>query len=292
MWGINVRRWLMALLPLAVAPVLGGCPAPAVPRPTQEGVYSNTGPVRATLVRMGSVVEFVDAYGRPTRTLPPDLDPVLRDVGNVENDGWGRAFRYVPRGLRFDVRSAGLDGEFDTRDDIVVLGQLGRNVACEVRVAGVVRRTDSWPPCTPDAEIVIIPLCPQLVPPGLAVETTPSSTRDSVLLTGRRLVRFARSVDRSGRERGALPPSMRFVTGYPRVGNGWELADAWGRAVRYQPRGGNFEMRSAGSDALLDTPDDIVLSAQLGHDIPCEFTTEQGVARCGDAPPRCPSATP
>lgn len=77
---------------------------------------------------------LLDRYGRPAGQLPATLDPVLeRWSGGTGRDIWGRPIRYLPNGLRYELRSAGRDGAFDTGDDIVFTGQLGRNRPCEVR---------------------------------------------------------------------------------------------------------------------------------------------------------------
>ena len=299
-----IARSYVALVPLALAPWLGACAAPASRAPTPpprvaqeqapprfiaEHISTPRDSILETAARMTSLVEFVDAHGRPSRNLPSTLEPVQRDRPGLAGDIWGRSFRYVPRGLHFELRSAGPDASFETDDDVVMLGQLGRSIPCEVRMMGrVVRREDRAPPCVADAEVLVLPLCPLLVSSLPVVEARPATARDSVLLTGRRLVRFARGVDETGRRRGGLPPSMQTVPGYPRAGDGWEFADAWERAVRYVPRGRTFEMRSSGADGAFDTRDDIVVSAELGRTIPCAFQTEDGAVTCEDAPPPCP----
>ena len=289
-----IARSSVALVPFALAPWLGACPAPASrapapPQVVQEQISSPRDSVLETAARLRSLVELVDAHGRPARSLPPSLAPVLRDRPGLAGDIWGRTFRYVSRGLHFELRSAGPDARFETADDVVMLGQLGRTIPCEVRMMDrVVRHEDRAPPCVADAEVLVPPLCPLLVSSLPVGEAIPATARDSVLLTGRRLVRFARGVDEAGRAMGGLPPSTRSVLGYPRAGGGWEFADAWERAVRYAPRERKFEMRSSGPDGAFGTPDDIVVSAEMGRAIPCAFQTEDGTVTCEDAPPPCP----
>lgn len=47
--------------------------------------------------------------------------------------GLGRGIQYLLRGQNYDLRSAGPDEIFLARDDIVVRGQMGRNIPCELR---------------------------------------------------------------------------------------------------------------------------------------------------------------
>jgi len=41
-----------------------------------------------------------------------------------------------------------------------------------------------------------------------------------------------------------------------------EFEDAWGNALRYEPSGDDFTIRSAGPDGVFDTSDDIVSSGE------------------------------
>src|SRR5215213_4327770 len=109
-------------------------------------------------------VRAVDRYGRPRGELPSSLEPVVeRGEAGPNIDLWGRALRYQPNGLRFEVRSAGADREFDTRDDIIALGQLGRNQPCEIRDEFRVWTGVGFePPCAADAPILVLPPCPGL----------------------------------------------------------------------------------------------------------------------------------
>lgn len=293
-------RPVVAIIVAFLSPLLGACPPSATrvmasPAVLQERTESPGDSVFETRQRLISLLEFVDASGRPSRSLPLSLAPVLRSHAGLARDAWGHEFTYVRQGLHFELRSPGPDARLNTADDIVMSGQLGRNIPCETRVGGrIVRYDDLAPPCAADAEVVVLPPCARLDPIRYVTEPTPSSRKDSLLLTGRRLVRFARGVDYEGRARGGLPPTVRSVPGYPRVGDGWEFADAWDRPVRYTPREKTFEMRSMGPDGTLGTPDDVVVAAELGRTIPCQFQSNSNVFRCGDPPPPCldgPEAT-
>jgi len=85
------------------------------------------------LVRL---VFYIDQYGQKNGSLPPDLAPVLTSYERANEqirDPWGRHVRFMPRGRSFELQSAGVDRRFDTADDIIVLGQLGRSIPCELR---------------------------------------------------------------------------------------------------------------------------------------------------------------
>ena len=236
-------------------------------------------------------VRAVDDYARPRGELPGTLQPVVeRGEAGPDTDPWGRHVRYRPDGMRFEVRSGGSDGRFDTNDDIVALGQLGRNQPCEIRTEFRVWTGVGFePPCATNSPILVLPKCPQLVSVQRDREV-PSTEWDSVLVMGRRLIRIARAVDGAGRDLGGLPLSLQPVPSFSRLPT-QEIGDIWRRAVRYRPQGRDFEVRSAGVDGTFDTSDDIVVSGHLGRTLPCAFRTERGMVTCDDPPPPCPEGS-
>lgn len=237
---------------------------------------------------LSAAVEVVDSAGRLSGGLPDSLSNLLAQRHFQDTDIWGRPLRYVVQTPGFELRSAGQDGRFGTADDVVATGQLGRNVPCEIRTELGVVPYDSVGSTCGSRVAEIVPLCPMLLMNKLVREPPIITRRDSVLLTGERLVRFARSVDGVGREAGVLPPSLRTVPGYPSVPNGWEFADVWGRAVRYLRMQPDFELRSSGSNGVFEDSDDIVVRARLGRTIPCEFRAGQETLTCDVPPPPCP----
>ena len=108
----------------------------------------------AGLVRL---VFYVDQYGATHGTLPPNLLPVLASSERTREqalDPWGRSVQYTVRRRNYELRSAGVDGNLNTADDIVVLGQLGRSVPCELRDEDrVITYQDVAPRCTDQTSV-------------------------------------------------------------------------------------------------------------------------------------------
>jgi hypothetical protein len=102
-------------------------------------------------LRLVRIARAVDGAGRDLGGLPLNLQPVssFSRLSDTEiGDIWGRAVRYRVQGQEFEVRSAGMDGRFDTEDDIAVTGQLGRTLRCTFRSErGVVACDEPPPPC-------------------------------------------------------------------------------------------------------------------------------------------------
>ena len=189
----------------------------------------------------------VDRYARPIGELPPTLEPVIRSgEAGPDMDVWGRHVRYRPEGLRFEIRSAGPDGNYDTADDIIALGQLGRNQPCEVRDP-----SRKWtgvgyePPCGANIPILVLPFCAGVAERTWRDDEIPFSRWDSVQTMGLRLVRIARAVDGVSRDLGGLPLSLQPVPSFSRLTT-QEIGDIWRNPVHYSPNGRQFELRSAG----------------------------------------------
>ena len=275
---------LLRIVLCVVATTLPAACRSAQPTPRVTHDVNLAGDSAAAVARsLAQLVLLIDQHGRPLKELPPTLWPVLEQFQLGQRaDLWGTDFLYRPDGLRFSLRSAGRDRIFHTEDDIVTRGQLGRNRPCEIRYGSQVYHDPAAPACTPDADVVIVQLCPALrnlriVDPGALV-----TAHDTVEATGQRLVTIARMVDGLGREVGGVPPTLLAVSRPD------QLVDAWGRNVRYRPGDREFEVRSRGGDATFDTRDDIIVVAQLGAEVKCEFVTEAGVATCNRRSPHCP----
>lgn len=279
-------------LRMAAVLLLSGC-GPALPEGHSHPVLTGRDSVLMTERRLIGLVSYIDAFGRESTGLPPTLDPVIersRAAAERTVDAWGRAVRYTADGRRLELRSAGADATFSTADDIVVYGQLGREIPCEVQTEGrTFNYDDLAPPCSESLGVVLL-LCPELEHAD-AAEASLSALSDPAAATGRRLVGLARRVDWHGRRVGGAPPSLRAVFGFR------ELFDAWGHPVRYAHEGLNFELRSAGVDGVLETPDDIIVSSRFGLPIDCHYRDQNGPQNCEAPPPPCPvlsthSATP
>lgn len=274
---------------LVAVTVVAGCRYPGLEAAGGGGPRTPSDSIAHTAQVLSAIVGFVDTFGRQAGGLPTSLTPVLQDRPQNAHDAWGLPFHYAAARRRFEVRSAGPDAQLGTPDDLLAVGVLGRIVPCELRTGErVVTYDDIAPPCDFNPDARVLPKCPELLEYRPA-EAPSGDSRDSVLVAGRRLVRFARAVDGAARELGGLPPTLRSVPSHPRVQSGWDLADIWGKAVRYTPRGTAFEVRSAGSDGSFDTLDDVVVTGELGRAVACEFMTEHGIAHCESLPPVCPA---
>jgi hypothetical protein len=236
--------------------------------------------------QLWGMVRDIDAVSRPSGTLVRDLAATgrreLRDV-------WGRPIEYAPAGDRFEVRSVGSDGVAGSADDIFLTGLLGRSEPCEYR--SEIQHFRVEPNCTEHRPVAVYPLCPALGRSDRVERESPGTAWDSVLWTGRRLVRVARAVDGYGREIGRVPPGLSGAGVWNRDRDG-QISDVWGSRVRYTAAEGRFELRSAGPDRAYDTRDDVVVTARLGSEIACEFATEAGPQRCGEEPPACEPYAP
>jgi hypothetical protein len=130
-----LRSPIFAILSACAALAVCGCvPShgnPPVPPPV---ALTRRDSVRAAWRLVYAYTRAVDHYARAKGELPATLEPVVaRGEAGPDTDVWGRRLRYRSTGLRFEVRSAGADGTFDTNDDIVALGQVGRKEPCEIR---------------------------------------------------------------------------------------------------------------------------------------------------------------
>ena len=105
--------------------------SPPAPPPAAATVIADSDemlypdPVERTTFRIDVVRRMLSNLGEAEGALPPSLDALLpedRAAGwelRLKQDAWSRPLRYRPAGRAFELRSAGPDGTFGTRDDIV-----------------------------------------------------------------------------------------------------------------------------------------------------------------------------
>jgi hypothetical protein len=285
---MNIDRMLVWLCALTVCVSSSSCRA-QVPTPKQSPESLRSDSVVSTGDRLMGLATLLVRYGREHGSLPESLDPVLSlpGVNSVAGtDAWGAEIRYRSSGPNFEVRSEGSDRVAGTTDDVVVTGRMGRSVACEYREEHRVLKFETLAPPCDSSPVVVLPLCAQPAWQYRGIQGPLANRRDSLNATGNALVRLARVVDGYGREVGGLPPTL-----LPLFGN-TDPTDAWGHPVRYRPSSLTFELRSAGSDGAIETSDDIVISTQLGHGIPCAFQSGAEVATCDIPPPSCETTSP
>ncbi|MCM2371639.1 type II secretion system protein GspG [Aporhodopirellula aestuarii] len=131
----SVRRsgftLLELLLVLAILVVIGGIVGTNI-----LGAKSDAD-INATQAQLNSLKSNVVYYKLKTNSLPEALEQ-LRDgpsdaakkaqwvdsiIESVPVDAWGNEFDFSTKGNQFEIRSAGLDGQMNTEDDIVVEGR-------------------------------------------------------------------------------------------------------------------------------------------------------------------------
>jgi hypothetical protein len=264
---------------------LGACAPIGVVSCSLDGLVTPADSIRRTGMTLYGMVRTIDSQSRPAGALPPDLDGIAA-LSLPTADVWGRSLRYRSDGHGFELRSAGPDGDFDNADDIFVTGRLGRNRPCEWWQGRWIET--GGPPC--DAlPGEVYPLCPALERADPYTRLLPATRDDSIRTFGERLVRVAWRIEGAGRELGALPVDWRQVPVWGR-GDGWDLVDLWGTAVRYTPDGPRYELRAAGPDRLLDTRDDILVTGTLGTLAPCVYRANGAMHPCTQVPPDCPDA--
>jgi hypothetical protein len=147
---------VLALTPLTACPAPKGAPPPMPPPPVapapavvQESwshPVTRRDSVLATGRQLYMVLQLVNEYGLSVGGLPPTIEPVLERNHAEPTDVWGRRLRYRVQGSRFQLSSAGSDGQFESGDDIVAQGLLGREEPCELRDEYRVYRYDHATP--------------------------------------------------------------------------------------------------------------------------------------------------
>ncbi len=71
----------------------------------------------AAQVKLRQIADRIEAYWASSGQYPSNLRQLL---GYVPQDPWGRQIRYSPSESGFELRSAGPDGVFGNKDDIVL----------------------------------------------------------------------------------------------------------------------------------------------------------------------------
>lgn len=92
--------------------------------------------INVTKTQIGNVKSALQMYRIRMNTLPDTLE-ALRDgpsdsekkakwvgaiMDEIPTDAWGNALTYKKNGNQYEIRSAGIDGQSNTDDDIVVEG--------------------------------------------------------------------------------------------------------------------------------------------------------------------------
>ena len=122
---------LELLLVLAILVVIGGIALPNFLGAGQEAK------VNATKVQLDALKQSIDLYQVRINKLPETLE-ALRDglsdaagkakwvapiLSEIPSDAWENPLTYSVNGNTYEIRSAGLDGQLNTDDDIVLEGQ-------------------------------------------------------------------------------------------------------------------------------------------------------------------------
>lgn len=122
---------LELLLVLSILVVIGGIVVVNI-----SGAKSDAD-INATQAQLSSLKNNVVYYKLKMNSLPESLDN-LRDgpsdsakkakwvdsiIETVPLDAWGNAFDFSAKGNEFEIKSAGLDGQMNTEDDITVSGR-------------------------------------------------------------------------------------------------------------------------------------------------------------------------
>lgn len=121
---------LELLLVLAILVVLGGIVGVNLVG-TQAGAYADI-----TRGQLDSLKKSITLYRIRLNSLPETLE-ALRDgpsdaamkskwvaplITEIPKDAWGKDFVYSVNGNTFEIRSAGIDGQMNTDDDIKIEG--------------------------------------------------------------------------------------------------------------------------------------------------------------------------
>ena len=116
---------VLAILVMIVAIVgvnIGGAQTEANINITKTQIGNIKNSIQMYRIRMNSLPDTLDAL----RDGPSDAEQKRKWVGaimeEIPTDAWDNAFVYKKNGNSFEIRSAGVDGQTNTDDDIVVEG--------------------------------------------------------------------------------------------------------------------------------------------------------------------------
>ena len=122
---------LELLLVLSILVVIGGIVVVNI-----SGAQSDAN-INATQAQLNSLKSNVVYYKLKMNSLPESLDNLVEGpsdsakkaklvdaiIESVPVDAWGNPFDFSAKGNEFEIKSAGLDGQMNTEDDISVSGR-------------------------------------------------------------------------------------------------------------------------------------------------------------------------
>lgn len=122
---------LELLLVLSILVVIGGIVVVNI-----SGAQADAN-INATTAQLNSLKGNITYYKMKMNSLPESLDQ-LKDgpsdsakkskwvapiIEEIPVDAWGNDFDFAAKGNEFEIRSAGLDGQMNTEDDITIAGR-------------------------------------------------------------------------------------------------------------------------------------------------------------------------
>lgn len=119
---------LELLLVLAILVVLGGIVAVNVVGTGQAANFDATttqmkmlkGNIKHYQLRIGGIPETLEALRDGPSDAAKKVKWVAPILDEIPKDAWGNEFDYKVNGTSFEIRSAGIDEQMSTEDDIVV----------------------------------------------------------------------------------------------------------------------------------------------------------------------------
>jgi general secretion pathway protein G len=104
---------ILGILAAVVVPNIMGHDEEARRTATRTSIKTLAGQVQVFAMRHnGKLPDSLDELSQSTGDEQPLIDP-----GSL-NDSWGTAFQYTKQGKKFQICSAGPDGEYGTEDDL------------------------------------------------------------------------------------------------------------------------------------------------------------------------------
>ena len=119
---------LELLLVLSILVVVGGIVM------VNLGTAGNDAKVDATTMQLNNIKQAISVFQIRMNALPQSLDELMNGPSDaskkakwtgpilpeIPNDAWDNAIVYSPNGNTYELRSAGIDGQTNTDDDILV----------------------------------------------------------------------------------------------------------------------------------------------------------------------------